>query len=215
MYRHFVAPLEPDIIVICINDINGATALAAREAGIYDGVHFRRSRLGARSKLLARIEKNLVVLWRLSQAYSERRKLTVDAEAVLRDSEGRFVDLVRNCQRGDRQVVLVENGRRLRPDQSPWQQLRASTSQVFYLPYLSIPGFLRIQQAQIELLEQVAAGTRCGFFDLSKVVPGDSRHYLDSAHFTDAGSRIFADAMADGLHSRVKAWFVANPAADA
>jgi amino acid adenylation domain-containing protein len=212
MYRHFVAPLAPDIVVICINDINGATALAARAAGIYDGVHYRRSKMSRRSALWAKVEKNLVVMWRLARAYSERQKLQADAEEMLQDSGQRLAALVQHCQQDDRQVVLVENGRRLRSNQSLWQQLKASTSQVFFLPYLSIPEFLRIQRVQIEVLQQVAANTQCGFFDLSNVVPGDGRHYRDSAHFTDAGSRVFADAMTTRLHAQVQAWFAANPA---
>jgi amino acid adenylation domain-containing protein len=210
MYRHFVAPLRPDIVVICINDINSATALAARAAGIYDGVHYRRSRLGKRSALWAKIEKNLVVMWRLLHAHSGHWKLKTEPEAVLWDSGRRLAELVQHCQQHNRQVVLVENGRRLRSGQSLWQQLRASTSQVLFLPYLSIPGFLRIQRAQIELLEKLAASTQCDFFNLSNVVPGDSRHYRDSAHFTDAGSRIFADAMAARLRPGVQAWLSAN-----
>jgi amino acid adenylation domain-containing protein len=212
MYQHFVAPLRPDIVVVCINDINSATALAARAAGVYDGVHYQRSRLSRRSAQWARVEKNLVVTWRLLQAYSGHRKLNADPGTVLRDSGRRLTELVRLCQRDNRQVVLVENGRRLRSEQSRWQQIRASTSQVYFLPYLSIPGFLRIQRAQIELLQKVATGADCDFFDLSTAVPGDSHHYRDSSHFTDAGSRRFADAVAARLHSKVRDWFAANPA---
>ena len=147
LYQTFVLPLDPDVIVISASGMNADTAYLARKADIYDGVHYRASNFARRSELCAKVEKNLVILWRLLHAHSERGKLRFDEETLTQGFEERLEHLVRLCQRDARVVALLTGEGPLRREQSWLAQMHSSITSVFYMPYLSITGMLTAGEA--------------------------------------------------------------------
>lgn len=201
IYNHSVAKYHPDLAVICINDINQAAAKQAHQEGIFSGQHYRKSWLARRSLLFFKIEKNLVIAKRLLFAHSQRGKLNALPDTVLAESRSKLEALAELFREDGVDIVFVENGRRIRGNQSWFQQLRAAASQVFFLPYMSVSGFLNIQKQHVDILDSLCREKSIPFYDLSSAVPGEARYYVDSAHFSDEGSRLFGRAVADKLGS--------------
>jgi len=94
---------------------------------------------------------------------------------------------------------MVEAAGRLREGQSRWQQLRAATTHVFYMPYMSISGVARVRAMQREIMAAATQDAGCRYFNLTDAVPADARNFADSTHFTDAGSRLFGEAVAEAI----------------
>jgi hypothetical protein len=199
LYRNFILPLDPDVVVISASDMNADTAYLAREAGIYDGVHYRASGLAGRSALCAKIEMNLVILWRLLHAHSERGKLRLNEETLTHGFEERLEQLVWLCQRDTRMVVLLTGEGRLRQDQSWFGQLRSAITSVLYMPFLSITGKLTAGEAYRRVVRGVAKRTGALCLDVKGAVPPDRRHYVDSNHYSDAGSAVLGEVAASAL----------------
>ena len=199
LYRYFILPLDPDVVVISASDMNADTAYLAREAGIYDGVHYRASGFARRSALCAKVEMNLVILWRLLRAHSERGKLRFDEETLTHGFEERFEHLVRLCQRDRRTVALLTGEGRLRRDQSWLKQLRNAITSVLYMPFLSITGMLTAGEAYRRAVRGVAERTGVLCLDVKSFVPPDGEHYVDSNHYSDAGSAVLGEAVASAL----------------
>jgi acyl-CoA synthetase (AMP-forming)/AMP-acid ligase II/acyl carrier protein len=200
-FERFLSPLEPDVVVIAPSDINVDTAHRAREVGIYGGVHHRPSWLARRWRLWGRVEINLVIARRLPFAHSGRKKLHVDPRDVSSGFEERLERLVRLCQEKASVVVLLSARGRLRRGQSRWQQLRAAGTHVYYMPYMSIEGLLDVRDEYDRVVRSVAGRTGCVLLDVRDAVPSDGRHYVDSNHYSDAGSARLASAVSEALVS--------------
>jgi acyl-CoA synthetase (AMP-forming)/AMP-acid ligase II/lysophospholipase L1-like esterase len=199
IFEHFVSTLEPDVVIIAPSDINADTAHRARAMGIYGGVHHRPSRLARRSRLWGNIEKNLVIARRLPFAHGEHGRLHVDPSELSSEFEERLERLVRLCRERAPVVALVCGMGRLRRGLSRWQQLRAAVTHVYYMPYMSIRGLLDVREEYDRVVQTVAQRSGCVLIDTSDAVPRDGRHYVDSNHFSDAGSARLASAVSDAL----------------
>jgi len=60
------------------------------------------------------------------------------------------------------------------------------------MPYMSIDGLLQGFEAYNEVIRVVARDKGALLIGDPDGIPADSVHYVDSAHFTDAGSRAMA-----------------------
>ena len=198
-FRHYIAPMSPDITVIRAMDINRDTAYLAREQGLYSGVHHAMSWLGRQSSISGLVEKNLVVAYRMMNAYNSRRKLRVEAPITTGGFESRLTELVQLCQQASASVVLINADGALRSGQSRWCQLWAAGSYLYYMPYLTIPAMLQLQGAYQRAVRDVVDRTGCGFVDCADTPPADRVHFADSSHYRDAGSRLVASVVSGAL----------------
>lgn len=198
LYSNFVAPLKPDLIILCTNDLNRDTAYLAREQGVYDGVPFRISALGKRVRLLRRVEKNLIVFKRTLASLNERGSLTFDSSSVANPYRDRLVRLIEVCQSGGASVVMVDCSR-FDCNSSLNNKLRSISTRSLYMPYLSMKGMVEGESAYQAARVAAADQTGCQLVDAGKHVPSDRKHYADSTHFRYSGSKKISQYLVDKL----------------
>jgi acyl carrier protein len=199
MFRHHVAPLAPDLVVIRVNDLNADTAFAARRQGRYSGVHYRPSPLAERWRPWANLEKNLLVLVRVATAALDLGKARLDGAALVGAFAARLRALVEEVAATGATVALVVGGNRLRKGLGPWRRLRAASSQVFYMPHLSLADLVDLREAYERAVAEVATESGAILVDVADAIPADSRHFVDSNHFTAAGSARMAQVVSAKL----------------
>lgn len=198
-FKHYVAPLSPDIVVIRSTDLTRDTAYRAREQAIYSGVHYSMSWLARRFAVWAKIEKNLVVIGRLLGAYGSRQKLSLQNPFSTEGYASRLSTLIEMVRETSASPILINGDSALRSDQSLWTQARAAQSYLFYMPYLSIPSIITLQNAYAEATRSVALQSGAPIIDIIGKVPADRTHFVDTAHYSDAGSRLAAELISDAL----------------
>lgn len=198
LYENFVTEFKPDLIILRTNDLNHDTAYLARNQGIYDGVPFRISAVGNRFQTWKRVEKNLIVLGRTLASLSDRNKLNVESVPVANVYRDRVVHLIEACKERGSTVVLTECNR-LNKDRSLFQNLRAMSTRCLYMPYLSLRGLIKLEEAYHAARVAAARQTGITHIDTSKSIPSDRKHYADATHFRDAGSARLAQVLAGEL----------------
>lgn len=187
-FRHFASKIEPSVVIVLASDMNGDADDLVIERGISDGVAYRKSRLAEYSLVWAKVEKNLVILKRQRQAHDRRGKLSFDARELARGFESRLDNFLASDQSGAAWVLLT-NGARVGREQSPRQQTAAAATVLFYMPYLTVEGFLDAHDAYNEVIVNVARRHGAILVDAYEDIPKDELHYADSHHLKDAGSR--------------------------
>jgi len=87
----------------------------------------------------------------------------------------------------------------LRQNQPRWQQLLSLSSYCLYMPYMSLSGFLKAQTLYRAARRRAAESEGCLFYDATPEIPADGKHFADSSHFRDAGSRKMAKLLSEKL----------------
>ncbi len=197
-----VAAFAPDIIVIyhSSNDLSWRSRYAAKRQGIAlktgdDQVSWP----GQYSLFWYLVEKNLRILARQSSAEDPSGKLVVDAEALSEPFREDLSTLVRAAKRHANHVVLVTFSIRLRGNQTVNEQKNAAVTSLYYMPYMSLYGLITAFEAYNKVIVEVSQAERVALISGENVIPGDSTHFVDSAHFTDEGSRVMAERVYNGL----------------
>lgn len=190
-----VAPLEPDVIVIyeATNDLSMDTRRLAQREGLLSENPDRTSALGRWSTLWFLLEKNWKVWRRQGAARTGDSRLQFDPQALSRDFELRLDSLVERAQRQARLVVLVTFSHRVRHDQSDEEKLNASVTSLYYMPYMSVEGLLAGFDEYNRVIREIARTRGALLVAGEDEIPGDARHFVDSVHFTDRGSRQMAE----------------------
>jgi lysophospholipase L1-like esterase len=202
--QHRVAPLRPDVIVIyeVSNNLSGEMReLAAKRGIISDSKIKEFSWPGRYSLLWNLVEKNLRILVSQRAAESGQERLEVDVRTLGSEYRQALTQLVRAAQRSAKLVAVATFSIQLRRDQSPEQEMRASASAFFYMPFatprLLIEGYERYNQ----IVREVALETGAFLIEGENDVPGDSNNFTDTVHFTNAGSKAMAERVTRALLS--------------
>jgi lysophospholipase L1-like esterase len=202
LLENVVAPLKPDLVVIYEghNDMTEVMAAAARRQGIvFDAGDSGLSWLSRYSLFDYLVEKNIVIMHRQRMAASDSEKLRVPSDTFATAYEERFTALVRAARAVANQVVLVTFSARLRSEQSPEEKKQAGVTDLYYMPYRTPDDIIRDYAAVNEAMRRVARREGAELIEAATAIPGDRQHFVDSVHFSDAGSRMMADIVAAGL----------------
>lgn len=191
-FTHFVSGLSPDIVVVLANDQNSDMDRYVRRHGVHDGTHYRPSWLARHSLFWAKVEKNAVTIQRQRSAFREQYRVNIEPATITARFQERMIALVEAIKQSGAQPILLTYDSQLRATQDRNQQRKAAQTLLFYMPYLAIPGILSVQAAYNDALTAVAVDTGSPLIDWRDIVPGDSDHFVDSVHFTNAGSRLMA-----------------------
>jgi len=202
--RHRVAPLQPDIIVIydATNDLSGELREVAAAKGVTrDAKPQTPFWLSNYSLLWNLAEKNFRV-W-LAQKKSEASvgRLEVDPSALGESFRRDLTTLVRAAQQQAKLVAVATFSTQLRAGQTNDQQLQASASALYYMPFMTPAGLVKSYQRYNEIIADVARSTGAILIGGEDDIPGDRRHFTDTVHFTDAGSEAMADRVSKALSS--------------
>ena len=197
-----VAPLDPDIIVIYEghNDLSGNSFHLALKQGLVTGQTEQNLSWPARYSLLwYLVQKNLRIVSQQRTARATEAKLRFNKEDLTAPFYHDLTTLVDASKTVTPQVVLVTFSTQLRASQAAEEQTRAAVSSLYYMPYMSVDGLLEAYASYNEVLARVAQETGSILIGGENFIPGDAKHFVDSIHFTDLGSRAMADRVVRGL----------------
>ena len=200
--QHRVAPLQPDVIVIyeAASNFSGEMRELAAKQGIIGEAKMQEMSWPSRYSLLWNlVEKNLLIRQAQSVARASQGRLVVDPATLGDEYRQGLTELVRAAQQQARLVVLATFSTQLRPGQTAEQQMRASESAFFYMPFVTprllIDGYARYNQ----VAREVAAETGALLLGGENDIPGDAAHFSDTVHFSDAGAQAMSERIYRGL----------------
>jgi lysophospholipase L1-like esterase len=196
-----VAPLSPDVIFIyeATNEITKDTRALAQAQGVYTGHADDTSWLAEHSLAWYLVEKNLLLKRRQEAARGSTGRVSFQADELARGFHDRLTTLVRECQALAPVVALGTFAHKVRREQSPEQQLEASNTSLYYMPYMTPASLLDAFEAYNRAIREVARETGALLIESEGAVPGDSVHFNDSVHFKDAGCVLMARCVGDAL----------------
>lgn len=202
-----VAPLEPDAIVIYhgTNDLSGDSRRVAEQHGLFHERPDTTSALGQWSTLWFLLEKNWTIYRRQAEARVANDRLQFVPAELSPPFQRRLEALVQRAKRHAPVVALVTFSHRVRHHQSREEQLDASNTSLYYMPYMSVEGLLDGFDEYNRVVREVAEKHSVILVDAATAIPGDGEHFVDSVHLSDAGAGLLAELVADGL-ARSDSW---------
>lgn len=199
--RTQIVRLSPDVIVIYppMNDLSGELRDLAARRGLADAnASYRTSWLAEHSVLWVLAEKNLRV-WTTKALVSQRDRLNVDPSEIGAEFSKNFAELVIESRRIAKIVAVTTASQMLRSDQSPDEQSHAAAAALLYVPFMSREGLLQAYRKYNLIIRQVGQATGVPVIDVETAIPADARHFNDTNHFRDDGSRVMAAEVAQAL----------------
>lgn len=202
--KHFelrVKPLRPDVVVIyqATNDLAYATYDVARAQGLLDKRPDMGSSIGQYSLLWFLVEKNLALLARQRHPEAASGKLTVDVRELSRSFERSLTELVKASQKVAEVVAVATFLVKMRPHQPPADQVRFAAMSLYYMPNMTLADLYRGYAEYNRVIREVARLTGALLIDGEDSIPGDDEHFVDSFHFSTAGSEVMAERVAQRL----------------
>lgn len=202
--KHRVAALQPDVIVIyhATNDLSHEVRVMAVKQGIKSasvGLESSASWLSNHSVLVNLIEKNLVVMRAQRQNTEGSEILKFEPAALGEEFRSELTELIRDAQSVAGLVVVPTFSTRMRAGQSAEEQRAAMASALLYAPFMTHDGFVRGFARYNEIIRAVAKETGSLLVEGEHDIPGAASHFVDSVHFTDAGSAAMADRVIKAL----------------
>lgn len=202
-----VAPLDPDVIVIyeAANNLTGELRALAAQQGIVADTAFREtSWLGTHSLLWNLAEKNLKILLARRAAEAQEHRLDIDPARLGAQYRDELTRLVRAAEQRAPLVAIATFSTQVRRGQTPEQQMRALSSALFYTPFVSARGLVEAYERYNQIARDVARETGALLIAGEDDIPGDPAHFVDTVHFTDAGSAAMARRVSAALAPELK-----------
>jgi lysophospholipase L1-like esterase len=199
---HRVAPLSPDVIVIyeASNNLTGEMRHLAAQRGIIASDQFQDLSWPSQYSLLWHlVEKNLRLLSAERMARNQTARLDVDAATLGAHYRRVLTEVVREAQRQAKVVALATFSIQPRREQSQERKLQASSSALYYMPFLHPDTVIAAFERYNQVARDVARETGVILIEGEHDIPGDSAHFHDSVHFTDAGSAAMARRVGHAL----------------
>lgn len=200
--RADVQVLDPDIVVIyhATNDLTSNSRVLARAQGYQSqNVEQRKSWLAQYSVAWDLIEKNLIIWTRQNQITTEKFQLDLELPALSKPFKTDLASLVTASFEIADLVAIATFSTQLRPSQSLKRQREAAVTSLYYMPYMTPQTLIEAFAAYNDVMENVAGETGAVAILGEHSIPGDTTHFVDSVHLTDAGSRLMAQRVAGGL----------------
>ena len=184
-----VAPMEPDLVVVLTNDLNGDGREQAQSAGLWDKHRYQPSWLARHSLVWGKIEKNLFILKLQRQSHSSRGKLAMDIDKIKKKYREHLQELLRETQTVVDQTVVLNVATRFRSGQTREEQIDAAGSRLFYMPYASVPDIVAAIDGYNEVNDSLKNTSGVTIIDPRAALPPDNIHFSDTSHTTAQGSR--------------------------
>jgi lysophospholipase L1-like esterase len=201
-FRRRVAALRPDVTIIyhATNDLSWETRSLASEQGVYeDQGKEEKSWLAEHSQLWYLVVKNLRIKEVQRDALNARKRLRFSPSKLGAQFRKDLTQLVIETKEVSAVVALVTFSYQIRPEQTPEEQLKAAGSALYYMPFMEPQGLMDAFRRYNQIITEVASETGAVLIDGETVIPGNSEHFNDSVHFTDAGSRVMAQRVSGAL----------------
>jgi hypothetical protein len=198
LYAHHVAPLRPDLVVFLPGDMNLNLDKIAREQELRVDAP-KPSWLAERSALMALLEKNYVTIQLQRSAMSREGKLKIAPEAAAAPFEPALRSFVRELRADGTPLALITATSRIRAEQSDEEKVRAAESALYFMPYIAIDDMIAVRRAYNDVTRRVAREEGAMLVAAEDAIPADLKHFVDTQHFTEAGSAVQARRVAGAL----------------
>jgi lysophospholipase L1-like esterase len=202
--QYRISPLQPDIIVYyeAANNLSGEMReLAAKRGLIGEETVEVASWPSQYSLLWYLVEKNLRVEAAQRNARTNRDRLEVDPGTLGKEYREGLTELIRTAQQHAQLVAIATFSIQPRRNQTAEQQMQASTSALFYMPFATPPLIIGAYERYNQIAREVAKETGALLIEGENDIPGDAGHFTDSVHFSDAGSKAMAQRVSRALLS--------------
>jgi hypothetical protein len=195
--QHRVLPLQPDLVIYyeANNDIAHDTRNLAEDRGLIKSSETHLSpttrRLSECSLLFDLVYKNSRIA--LSKNDSTGGKL----EGLPKDLPNHFIAEIdridQELRPRDIPLVLSTFIVKYRRDQERAVQISNADVAFYYMPWMTIEDLLDAMDAYNDALVQYAHAHHIPIVEDRDSIPGDSQHYVDCVHMSDAGCARMAD----------------------
>jgi len=204
--RHRVEALDPDIVVIyhATNDLSQEVRQLADTQGLTSAGSNQPSWLAQNFRLWELTEKNLRVMVAKRGAESDQGRVVLDKARLGTKFGGDLTELVEVAGRGNRRVAVATFSTRLRAEQTTDEMKRSAVSALVYMPFMSLEGLLFGYGRYNDVIRGVARDQQALLIGGENEIPGDATHFVDSVHFSDAGSRAMAQRVFTALSNDPK-----------
>jgi lysophospholipase L1-like esterase len=195
-----MAPLEPDVLIIYhgTNDLTQDTRRLAAAEGLFDPEAMETDVVGRYWLCWYLLKKNFRFRTRQNPA-GKTLRLEYDPETSSHDFHQRLTKLIREAKRVAPVVCLVTFSQRARAEQAPEERREASSSSLYYMPYLGVDTILAGFEEYNRVIRQVAAETGVLLVEGENDIPGDAAHFRDSVHLSDQGLALQAERVFEVL----------------
>jgi lysophospholipase L1-like esterase len=201
--RRRVEPLDPDIIVIYegLNDLSGELQDLAMAAGLIKDTKWSRenSWLARHSLLWGLAEKNFRVLKTQRDAREKLGRLTVETSSIGSRFRKDLDALVAESKKAAKIVAVASIATQLREDQTKQQQMRAAFFALYYVPFMTPDALIASYARYNAIIAEIARKYDVLLIAGEETIPGDSAHFTDTIHFSDAGSELMAARVASTI----------------
>jgi hypothetical protein len=191
--------MEPDVVVVLTNDLNGDGREQAQAAGLWDANRYQPSWLADNSLVWGKIEKNLFILKLQRQSHNPHGKLSMDIDQIKQQYSDHMQALLHATSAEADQTVVLKIATRFRDGQSRDEQIDAAASRLFYMPYASVPDIVAAIDGYNEVIDSLAGSPGITVIDPRPALPPDSVHFSDTSHTTAQGSKKLGEYLAGVL----------------
>lgn len=196
-----VRPFAPDVLFIyhATNDLTKDTRSLAKAQGVYTGHGETDDFLSRWSVAWYLVKKNIQFQLRLRAAARSGGRLAFEPSELSLGFRERLTELVERCQAAAPVVVLMTFSQRTRTEQTAEERLQASSSSLYYMPYMTPDGVLAAFDEYNRVIREVGEATGVVLVEGELEIPADATHFADSVHLTDAGCRRMAARVVERL----------------
>ncbi len=203
-FQNQVVPFHPDIVVV----YHGNNDLAIESLDIAVRQHLvtpspEEGFLAKHSYLVFLVEKNLRHRESESQGEGHARKLasSFDFRPLADEFKDHLRQLIAEIEQTGAIPVVVKFSPRVRPTQTPDEQLAAVQSSFQTMPYMTPALLLAGYKAFNEAIEQLGSDPRVIVVGDEFAIPATAADYEDAIHFRDPGMVAMSDRVVKVLAS--------------
>lgn len=198
--RQRVLPLQPDLVIFyeVHNDLVVDTRALAIRQGLIDDNAGKPTGLNAffleRSLLFNLVSRNVAILWNNREV--KTGKLTEIPRDLPDHFVGEFQEMHDLLSARHIPLVLSRYLVRFRRNQPRKTQLENAEIAFVYMPWMTLDSLLDGFDLYNDAVARFARSRKIPFVEDSDSVPGDSVHFVDHMHFSDAGCKAMAERFA-------------------
>ncbi len=196
IYKQQVAQLQPDVVFIyhATNDMTYEVYSLAESQGLVSRPK-PTSWLGRYSLLWFLVEKN----YQIRVIQDNKKHIESLPDDFGHSFAVNLTQLIQEVKQGVDLVAVITWSQQMRQGHTKDVNRRAAASAQFYMPSLAPEQILQGYARYNGVIRRVARETGSVLIADEDRIPGDPVHFNDSVHFTDAGSRVMAERVIDGL----------------
>ncbi len=199
--QYRVQPLKPDVIVIyhAHNDLAKNSMKLAKQKNIYNDSFHRKSWLETKSLAWDYLNTNRKIITVKHKAKKKQARLIFDPKILSQNFRKQLETLIIACKEVAPVVAIATFSHKIRYGQPKDEQLNAATIALHNMPYMSVSGLLKGYEEYNRVIRDVANKTGILLIDGQNKIPADDKHFNDTIHFNDSGSKEMAKIVINSI----------------